>query len=96
MIQVDTLRKTFGPITAVDGISFSAQQGDVVGFLGPNGAGKTTAMRMLTGFLTPDSGSAQVCGHDILQSAPRCRFSGRGRARNNSHCGTLRRLQTRR
>jgi ABC-2 type transport system ATP-binding protein len=75
MIQVDTLRKTFGPITAVDGISFSAQQGDVVGFLGPNGAGKTTAMRMLTGFLTPDSGSAQVCGHDILQDSVKVRQS---------------------
>ena len=67
MIHVDKLRKTFGPITAVDSISFSAQKGDVLGFLGPNGAGKTTAMRMLTGFLAPDSGSAQVCGYDILQ-----------------------------
>jgi ABC-2 type transport system ATP-binding protein len=51
---------------AVDGISFEAKQGDVLGFLGPNGAGKTTAMRMLACFLAPDDGTAMVCGHDIL------------------------------
>lgn len=75
MIQVDNLRKTFGPIKAVDGISFTAQKGDVLGFLGPNGAGKTTAMRMLTGYLTPDSGSAQICGHDILRDSVKVRQS---------------------
>jgi ABC-2 type transport system ATP-binding protein len=75
MIQVDNLRKRFGPIMAVDDISFSAQQGDVLGFLGPNGAGKTTAMRMLTGYLTPDSGSAQICGHDILCDSVKVRQS---------------------
>jgi len=75
MIQVDNLRKRFGPIMAVDNISFSAQQGDVLGFLGPNGAGKTTAMRMLTGYLTPDSGSAQICGHDILHDSVKVRQS---------------------
>ncbi len=75
MIEVHNLRKSFGPITAVDSISFSAQQGDVLGFLGPNGAGKTTAMRMLAGFLTPDSGSAQICGHDIRRNSVNVRQS---------------------
>ncbi len=75
MIQVNNLRKSFGPITAVDGISFTAHAGDVLGFLGPNGAGKTTAMRMLTCYLRPDSGSAQVCGHDILRAPIKVRQS---------------------
>jgi ABC-2 type transport system ATP-binding protein len=75
MIQVDNLQKTFGPIRAVDGISFNVQQGEVLGFLGPNGAGKTTAMRMLTGFLAPDGGSAQVCGYDILKDSMKVRES---------------------
>ncbi len=47
MIQVQHLRRCFGPVVAVDDISFTAQQGDVLGFLGPNGAGKSTAMNML-------------------------------------------------
>lgn len=65
MVSVKELRRRFGSITAVDGISFEANRGDVLGFLGPNGAGKTTAMRMLACFLTPDSGTAKVCGYDI-------------------------------
>ncbi|PID56755.1 multidrug ABC transporter ATP-binding protein [candidate division KSB3 bacterium] len=75
MIEVQNLQKTFGPIRAIDGISFSVGQGEVLGFLGPNGAGKTTAMRMLTGFLTPDGGSAKVCGHDILKEPMKVRES---------------------
>ncbi len=67
MIKVNQLRRSFGPVVAVDGISFEAEKGQVVGLLGPNGAGKTTAMRMLTCFLRPDSGTATVCGHDILK-----------------------------
>ncbi|MBN1510363.1 MAG: ATP-binding cassette domain-containing protein [Sedimentisphaerales bacterium] len=67
MIEVKELRRSFGPVVAVDGISFSVQKGQVLGLLGPNGAGKTTAMRMLTCFIRPDSGTASVCGHDILQ-----------------------------
>ncbi|MHC4618835.1 MAG: ABC transporter ATP-binding protein [Planctomycetota bacterium] len=67
MIRVEELRRRFGSIVAVDGISFEAKKGDVLGFLGPNGAGKTTAMRMLACFLAPDSGTATVCGHDILR-----------------------------
>ena len=66
MIEVKELRRSFGPVVAVDGISFSAAKGQVVGLLGPNGAGKTTAMRMLTCYIRPDSGTASVCGHDIL------------------------------
>ncbi|RKY07664.1 MAG: ABC transporter ATP-binding protein [Planctomycetota bacterium] len=67
MISVKQLRRTFGPIVAVDDVSFEVAQGDVLGFLGPNGAGKSTAMKMLACFLPPDSGTATVCGHDILK-----------------------------
>lgn len=67
MISVKELRRSFGPIVAVDGISFDVEKGQVLGLLGPNGAGKTTAMRMLACFLKPDSGTATVCGYDILQ-----------------------------
>ncbi len=67
MISVKQLRRTFGPIVAVDDVSFEVAKGDVLGFLGPNGAGKSTAMKMLACFLPPDSGTATVCGHDILK-----------------------------
>ena len=66
MIEIRNLSKHFGPLTAVDDISFSVAKGEVLGFLGPNGAGKSTTMKMVTGFLTPSSGTAVVCGHDIL------------------------------
>jgi len=69
MIKVKELRRSFGPVVAVDGISFEAGQGEVLGLLGPNGAGKSTAMRMLACFLRPDSGTASVCGCDILQDS---------------------------
>jgi len=68
MIEVKELRRSFGSVVAVDGISFSVEKGEVLGLLGPNGAGKTTAMRILACFLRPDGGTASVCGHDILQS----------------------------
>jgi len=67
MIEVQKLTRRFGPIVAVDGISFQVEKGDVLGFLGPNGAGKSTAMKMLACFLPPDSGRAAVCGHDIIR-----------------------------
>jgi ABC-2 type transport system ATP-binding protein len=67
-IEVRELRKSFGPIVAVDGVSFAAAQGDVLGFLGPNGAGKTTTMRMLSCFLPPDGGTATVAGYDIVRA----------------------------
>lgn len=66
MIEVQHLRRCFGPVVAVDDISFTVQKGDVLGFLGPNGAGKSTAMKMLACFLPPDGGTAKICGHDIL------------------------------
>ncbi len=66
MIEAKNLKKHFGTIEAVKGVSFSVAKGEVLGFLGPNGAGKTTTMRMITGFLPPSGGTATVCGHDIL------------------------------
>ncbi|MHC4512663.1 MAG: ABC transporter ATP-binding protein [Planctomycetota bacterium] len=66
MIQVQNICKQFGSIHAVDDISFAVGRGDVLGFLGPNGAGKSTAMKILTCFLQPDSGTARVGGCDIL------------------------------
>ena len=68
MIEVKELRRSFGPVVAVDGISFNVEEGEVLGLLGPNGAGKTTAMRILACFLKPDSGTATSCGHDISQN----------------------------
>lgn len=65
LIEVEGLSKHYGPIRAVDGISFDVRRGDVLAFLGPNGAGKTTAMKIITGFLAPDAGSARVAGHDV-------------------------------
>ncbi len=69
LIEVSKLTKRFGDgsgcILAVDGVTFSVEAGEVVGFLGPNGAGKSTTMKMVTGFLTPTSGSARVAGFDV-------------------------------
>lgn len=67
MIEVSQLTKRFGRVTALDGISFSAPKGEILGFLGPNGAGKTTTMRILTGYMPPTSGSARVAGFDVLE-----------------------------
>jgi ABC-2 type transport system ATP-binding protein len=66
MIEVRRLTRRFGPVTAVDGVSFTVARGEVLGFLGPNGAGKSTTMKMITGFLAPTSGTAVVCGADIV------------------------------
>jgi ABC-2 type transport system ATP-binding protein len=65
MLEIQHLAKHFGPLKAVDDISFSVPRGEVLGFLGPNGAGKSTTMKMITGFIAPDAGTAIVCGHDI-------------------------------
>lgn len=65
MLEVDNLTKRYGPLTAVDGISFKVAAGEVLGFLGPNGAGKTTTMRMIAGFVAPTAGTARVCGFDV-------------------------------
>ncbi len=66
MIEISHLTKQFGPLKAVDDISLDIATGEVLGFLGPNGAGKSTTMKMITGFLTPDSGSVHVGGDDVV------------------------------
>ncbi len=68
MIKVQNLAKTFGTKRAVDGVSFSVERGEVLGFLGPNGAGKSTTMRMITGFIPPTAGSVSVGGFDIVDN----------------------------
>ncbi len=66
MLKVEHLMKSFGSFQAVKDVSFTVGKGEVLGFLGPNGAGKSTTMRMITGFLPPTSGTASICGHDIV------------------------------
>jgi ABC-2 type transport system ATP-binding protein len=68
MIKIENLVKTFGAKRAVDGISFTVERGEVLGFLGPNGAGKSTTMRMVTGFMPPTSGRVSIGGHDVVES----------------------------
>jgi ABC-2 type transport system ATP-binding protein len=75
MIEARGLSKRYGDVVAVDDVSFSVGRGEVVGFLGPNGAGKTTTMRMLTGFLPPTDGSAEIAGYDIFDDALAARRS---------------------
>ncbi len=65
MIEIRGLKKHFGPIRAVEDVSFDVARGEVLGFLGPNGAGKSTTMKMITGFLAPSAGTAKVCGFDV-------------------------------
>ena len=65
LVEADRLRKSFGPILAVEDISLKVEKGEVLGFLGPNGAGKSTTMKMLTGFLEPDAGRARICGISV-------------------------------
>ena len=67
MIEVKGLVKTYGNKRAVDGVSFKVNPGDILGFLGPNGAGKSTTMKMITGFIRPDAGTATVAGIDVAQ-----------------------------
>ncbi|MBU6405091.1 MAG: ATP-binding cassette domain-containing protein [Pseudomonadota bacterium] len=66
MIEVQDLRKAFGKVQAVDGVSFTARDGEITGLLGPNGAGKTTTLRMLYTLMRPDSGSIRIDGIDAL------------------------------
>src|SRR4026207_287235 len=68
MIKVENLAKTFGPKRAVDGVSFSVERGEVLGFLGPNGAGKSTSLRMITGFIPPTEGKITVGGYDMVEN----------------------------
>jgi ABC-2 type transport system ATP-binding protein len=67
MIEVKALVKAYGTKRAVDGVSFSVKRGEILGFLGPNGAGKSTTMKMITGFVRPDSGTVLVEGSDVTR-----------------------------
>jgi ABC-2 type transport system ATP-binding protein len=67
LIEAQGLVKSFGTLRAVDGITLNVARGEVLGFLGPNGAGKSTTMRLITGFLEPDAGSARIAGFDVQE-----------------------------
>ena len=67
MISLQNLTKRFGTQTAVNGLTLDIPAGQIVGLLGPNGAGKSTTLKMLTGLLAPTSGTATICGHDLLR-----------------------------
>jgi ABC-2 type transport system ATP-binding protein len=69
MIEVSSLSKRFADVVAVNDLTFRVGPGEVLGFLGPNGAGKTTTMRIIAGFISPTSGTAAVCGHDVATDA---------------------------
>ncbi len=68
MIEVKNVFKYYGSVTALDDVSFSVKEGEIVGFLGPNGAGKSTMMNIITGYLSSTSGEASVCGIDVLEN----------------------------
>jgi ABC-2 type transport system ATP-binding protein len=67
VIEVQHLTKRYGPVTAVDDVSFTVERGEILGFLGPNGAGKTTTMRVLTGYMPPTGGKTIVAGYDVFE-----------------------------
>ena len=69
MIEVNNLTKNYGDVAAIEGVTFRAEEGQILGFLGPNGAGKTTTMRILTCFLPPSSGTASVGGYDVVEES---------------------------
>jgi len=69
MIRADLLTKRFGPITAVENVSFEVQPGQILGFLGPNGAGKSTTLRILSGYLPPSSGKAWIGDYELTESS---------------------------
>src|SRR4051794_28471232 len=69
MIRVENLTKDYGPVRAVDKVTFNVRKGEVLGFLGPNGAGKSTTMKMLTCYIAPTSGVATVAGHDVFDDS---------------------------
>src|SRR5215212_9941324 len=69
MIQVENLVKLYGDVAAVNGVTFTVEKGEILGFLGPNAAGKTTTMRIVTGFMPPTSGTASIAGFDILEES---------------------------
>ena len=75
MIEVSNLSKHFGAKTVVNNLSFTVNKGEVLGFLGPNGAGKSTTMRMVTGFISPSSGDAKICGTSVIDHPKRAKTS---------------------
>jgi len=74
-IEAEELRKRFGSVEALKGVSFRVKRGEVFGFLGPNGAGKTTTVRILTGIIKPDSGRARVNGYDVVEETLKAKES---------------------
>src|SRR2546422_9030551 len=72
-LEARDLRKSFGRVEAVAGVSFRVGAGEIVGFLGPNGAGKTTTMRILAGIFPPTAGEGRGAGHDALREPLACR-----------------------
>jgi ABC-2 type transport system ATP-binding protein len=69
MIQVEKLTKNYGIRRAIENVAFNAEKGEILGFLGPNGAGKTTTMRILSGYMPPSSGKAEVAGYDVVEKS---------------------------
>lgn len=69
MIQVEKLTKNYGIRRAIENVTFNADKGEILGFLGPNGAGKTTTMRILSGYMPPTSGKAEVAGYDVVEKS---------------------------
>jgi ABC-2 type transport system ATP-binding protein len=67
MIEVQSLTKRYGPVTAVNDVTFRVEAGEILGFLGPNGAGKTTTMRIITGYMPATEGKVVVAGHDVFE-----------------------------
>ena len=70
MLEILDLAKRYGDVVALDGASFTARPGRLVGFLGPNGAGKTTTIKMLCGLISPDAGSVRLNGCDVRRHVP--------------------------
>src|SRR5687767_9347379 len=73
MVEVKELTKYYGDYAAIEGVTFSVNKGEILGFLGPNAAGKTTTMRVITGFMPPTSGTATVAGLDIVKDSVEAR-----------------------
>ena len=80
MLTAENLKKAYGSLQAVDGVSFRVGPGEVFGLLGPNGAGKTTTIGMLAGLVAPDSGEVRIAGHPIesTEATAWCRAAGTG------------------
>ncbi len=67
VLEISSLSKNFGKNKILEDVSFSIEEGEIVGFVGPNGAGKTTTIRLITNLIYPDKGDISICGHDVLK-----------------------------